>query len=104
MTPARRWTVVLLLSLGMIISYIDRGNLSVALSVKEFKDLFHLTDNDRGALSSAFFWSYAFLQIPIGFVIDRYGVKKPYAIGFAFWSVMSAATGLANSFSQLYIV
>lgn len=104
MTPARRWTVVLLLSLGMIISYIDRGNLSVALSVKEFKDHFHLTDSDRGALGSAFFWSYAFLQIPIGFVIDRYGVKRPYAIGFAFWSAMSALTGMANSFSQLYAV
>lgn len=46
---------------------------------------------------SAFFWSYALLQIPAGWAVDRFGVKWPYAIAFGFWSVASAATALINS-------
>src|SRR5216684_560519 len=96
---ARRWGIVGLLSLGMIIAYVDRTNFSVALAAKDFKALFHLTDADRGTLNSAFFWSYAFLQIPAGWLVDRYGVKFPYALGFLFWSLTSAATSLAGSMS-----
>ena len=42
-----------------------------------------------------------FLQIPAGWLVDRYGVKFPYAIGFLFWSLVSAATALAGSLRQL---
>ena len=61
-----KWIVVALLCLANVIAYVDRTNLSVAIASKEFKDFFHLTDVQRGDLSSAFFWSYAFLQVPIG--------------------------------------
>src|SRR6185312_132240 len=101
-TAARKWTIVILLSLGMLLAYIDRTNLSVALAVGDFKRLFHLTDVDRGVLNSAFFWSYALLQIPAGWVVDRYGSKFPYAIGFLFWSLISAATGLIQNVGQLF--
>jgi MFS transporter, ACS family, D-galactonate transporter len=90
-----------LLSLGMVIAYVERANISVALVVPEFKQVFGLTEADRGMLNSAFFWSYAFLQIPAGWVIDRYGVKFPYAIGFFVWSILSAITPLCSSVSQL---
>jgi MFS family permease len=96
-----RWSVIAILSLGMVIAYVDRTNISVALAVPEFKSLFNLTDAQRGQLNSAFFWSYAFLQIPAGWLVDRYGVKWPYAIGFLGWSLVSAATAMANSIGQL---
>jgi MFS transporter, ACS family, D-galactonate transporter len=99
--PNLRWWIVGLLSLGMIIAYVERANISVALVVPEFKQVFGLTEADRGMLNSAFFWSYAFLQIPAGWLIDRYGVKFPYAIGFFVWSVLSAITPLCSSVSQL---
>ena len=98
---SRRWVIIVLLTLGMVIAYVDRSNISVALAVPDFKQLFHLTDHQRGALNSAFFWAYAFLQIPAGWLVDRYGVKLPYTIAFLVWSLISAATGLAGSVSQL---
>jgi MFS family permease len=100
----RNWSVVALLSLGMVIAYIDRANLSVVLATPEVRDLFHFRDSMRGLLNSAFFWSYALLQIPAGWLVDRYGVKTPYAIGFLFWTVVSAATGLVNGVSQLILL
>lgn len=97
-----RWLIIGLLSLGVIIAYVDRTNISVALATPEFKRFFQLNDQDRGTLNSAFFWSYAFLQIPAGWVVDRYGVKIPYAIGFLFWSLISAGTALSSSVTQLF--
>jgi MFS family permease len=96
-----RWSVIGLLTVGVIIAYVARSNISVALVVPEFKRLFHLTDASRGTLNSAFFWSYAFLQIPAGWVVDRYGVKYPYAAAFFAWSLVSAATALGSDLTQL---
>ncbi len=97
----RRWTIVGLLSLGMIIAYVSRSNLSVALAIPDFIRMFQLSDTDRGTLNSAFFWSYAALQIPAGWIVDRYGVKIPYAINFLFWCLASAGTALTRSVPQL---
>lgn len=103
MTAILRWTTVTLIMLGMVISYIDRSNLPVALASADFKKLFNLSDEDRGTLNSAFFLTYAFLQIPAGFAVDRYGVKWTYTIAFVIWSLVSAATGLATSFYQIFV-
>ncbi len=84
-----------------MIAYVDRANLSVALAVPAFRDFFRLDDTDRGLLNSAFFWSYAALQIPAGWMVDRYGTKLPYTVGFIFWSLVSAATGLVQNNWQL---
>ena len=100
-SPARKWTVVFLLSAGMLLAYVDRTNLSVVLAIGDFRRLFHLSDVDRGILNSAFFWSYALLQIPAGWAVDRFGAKLPYSIGFLFWSLTSAATGLIENMNQL---
>ena len=99
----KRWPVVFLLALGMVIAYVDRANLSSVLALQDFKSAFPLSNFDRGLLNSAFFWSYALLQIPAGWVVDRYGAKRPYAIGFAIWSLASAASGLVQDLNQLVV-
>jgi len=100
-TDSWRWGVVSLLVTAMIIAYVARSNISVAVVVPEFQRFFHLTDASRGTLNSAFFWSYAFLQIPAGWIVDRYGVKYPYALAFFAWSLVSAATALGGTLTQL---
>src|SRR5271169_4115961 len=96
----RRWAIVGLLCLAFVIAYIDRQNLSFALTDHSFKDFFGLTDSSRGLLNSAFFWTYAVLQIPAGWVVDRFGVKFPYFIGFTLWCLASASTALTRSIPQ----
>src|SRR5207249_3922566 len=46
-----RWSVIALLVAGVIIAYVDRSNISVAMVVPEFRALFHLTDAGRGTLN-----------------------------------------------------
>jgi MFS transporter, ACS family, D-galactonate transporter len=100
----QRWSTVWLLCLGMIIAYVDRANLSVAVADRAFKAFFHLSSTDTGTLNSAFFWTYALLQIPAGFLVDRFGVKKPYAGFFVAWCAISALTSVAGTMTQLIAI
>lgn len=93
-----------LLCVGYMIAYFDRVNLSVAVAADDFKQYFQLSDVDRGNLNSAFFWTYAALQIPAGWLVDRYGVKWPFAIGFLGWSALSGLTAWATGLWQLFAI
>jgi MFS family permease len=44
------------------------------------------------------------LQIPAGYVVDKYGIKFPYFLGFAIWCLASACTALTHSIPQLILV
>ena len=54
----------MLLSAAGFLNYLDRAIVSVALPVIA-ADL-HLGPGAKGVLLSAFFWSYALMQLPIG--------------------------------------
>ncbi len=88
----------------MALGLFDRINFSVALAAKDFQSFFGLSDQDRGVLSSAFFWTYAILQIPGGWIVDRFGVKWPFAVAFVVWSLATAATAGARSVAALLLL
>ena len=90
---ATPWSLMALLVAAMVVCYAHRGALSIAAPFM-MKDL-GLSPSMMGVLLSAFFWLYAFGQVPAGWVVDRFGVKWAYAAGFAFWSLASALTGFA---------
>src|SRR5580693_3429127 len=91
------WTILALLSLSVGINYVDRGNLSVALSSIE-KDI-HLGQDQLGVLGMAFFVSYSFLQMFAGKLIDRFNVIWVYALGYLLWSAATALTGAVHGFT-----
>ena len=97
-----RWPVVVLLAFGMVIAYFDRVNLSVALP--SMSEGFGWTETQQGMALSAIFWTYTALQIPSGYLVDRYGVRIPYLIGFLLWSVASAATALTAGLTALIAI
>lgn len=97
-----RWCVATLLVTAMIFAYAQRGAISVAAPFL-MKDT-GLTAAGMGLLLSAFFWAYSFLQVPAGWLVDRLGVRRAYALGFAFWSLASAATAYATSLFSLAVL
>jgi MFS transporter, ACS family, D-galactonate transporter len=94
--PHRRWWIGVLLGSGVLVNYFDRINLSVA--APQLQQEFGLSPEDLGLMFSIFFWSYAVLQIPVGMVLDRFGVKPIGRLGAALWSVATALTALAGGF------
>ena len=95
----KRWWVVCWLSLGMVIAYIDRVNLTSAMP--ELGKMLALDEEQRGMALSAFFWTYTIGQIPAGMLVDRYGVRLLYTAGIVLWSLASMATVAVSGLSAL---
>src|SRR5216684_1262824 len=98
--PRRRWTIALLLGIGVLINYFDRVNLSV--SQEALHATFGISAIMFGYLSSAYSWTYALLQLPSGLLLDRFGVRRICRVSTILWSVASfgaaGATGIGSFF------
>ncbi len=62
---------------------------------------FGLSDTQIGLLGSMFIWVYALAGVPLGRLADVWSRKKLLTIGVTIWSALTAAAGLAVSFSFL---
>ena len=101
-TNSRRWAIVGLLFTASMINYVDRATVSFALPLIS-KEL-SLGPMTKGVLLSAFFWSYALMQIPIGYLVDRINLRWLYAGAFALWSLAQGLTGLAGGLTTLVLL
>jgi MFS family permease len=106
-TPAwppssRGWLAVFLLALASIVSQWDRTVIN--LMVAPIKEAFSLSDTRFGALQSlAFGIFYVLACIPIGRLSDRFQRRHIISIGIALWSLFAMASGLARSYTQLFL-
>jgi len=96
---SRRWTIVWLLFAASLINYLDRSSISLALPLLS-KDL-GLGPESKGLLLSAFFWTYALMQIPVGWAADRVNLRWLYFAAFVLWSLGQGLTGFATSLGVL---
>jgi len=96
--------IVALLVASIFVNYIDRANLSIAAPVLE-KQL-RLSPLQVGSLLSAFFWTYAFLQLfgVAGWVVDHFPVGLVFAWGYFSWCAATIATGCMSGFIALYAI
>ena len=99
--PRLRWKIGGLIGAGVLVNYFDRIGLSVA--APQLQKEFSLTPADMGLLFSAFFWSYALLQIPAGLILDRFGVTRIGRWGAFLWGVASVATAFAGGFAGIFV-
>lgn len=100
-TPRYRWYVLGLLTLAYTVSFIDRSLLN--LLVEPIREDLSLTDTQISlVIGLAFAIFYTFMGIPIAYWADRRSRRALIAGGIAFWSLMTAACGLARSYGQLF--
>lgn len=95
----QRWWLLALLFTAMLISYVHRGAVSVAAPFMA-KDL-NLSKAGIGIVLSSFFWIYAFMQVPAGWIVDRFGTKRAYSLGFLFWSLATTLTAFGGNVVSL---
>ncbi|WP_343831855.1 MFS transporter [Glutamicibacter creatinolyticus] len=97
-----RYVVALMLFLTVVINYMDRSNLSVAAPL--IADEFGLDTAQQGLLLSAFGWTYAAMQLPGGWLVDRVQPRLLYPICLVLWSVATIFMGMAGSFVALIVL
>jgi MFS family permease len=105
MSPLSRYRSAIgfgLLYLAFVISYVDRAAISLALG-QIGKD-FNLGAADLGIVLSAFFLGYAAMQVPGGWLADRFGSKFVIVVAIAMWSVFTVLTSFAWSLASLIII
>jgi ACS family D-galactonate transporter-like MFS transporter len=98
--PTRvRWKIFVTLLVLVALNYIDRGSISVALPLitKEM----HISKEATGIALSAFFWSYALMQIPGGWLVDRLKPRVMVAASVTGWGIAQALTAIATSVAGL---
>jgi ACS family D-galactonate transporter-like MFS transporter len=98
--PRRRWRIGWLLGLGVLVNYFDRVNLSVSHGA--LYTAFGISDVAFGYLSAAYNWSYALCQLPVGVVLDRFGVRRVQRVGIFLWSMASFAAAITPSLSGFF--
>jgi sugar phosphate permease len=89
-----RWGIAVLLGIGIVINYFDRTNISVA--TKPFEHDFGLSAFQMGIVLSSYLWSYTLMQIPVGALLDRIGVKWLMRVGTIVWSIATFMTALVS--------
>ena len=96
---SRCWRIAVLLGIGVLVNIFDRVNLSVA--VVPMQQEFGLSTVAVGYLLSTYAWTYLLLQMPVGAIVDRLGVRRVICVGTFFWSFASFLTSLARGFTGL---
>jgi ACS family D-galactonate transporter-like MFS transporter len=95
----RRFSVMWMLFVCVVINYLDRSNLSI-VAPKLTEDL-HLTPVALGAILSAFGWTYALFQVPASRFVDRVNPRLLFALALALWSLSTMLMGFAGTFLTL---
>lgn len=96
-----RYTVLSVLSLSWIVSFMDRA--VMAVTIPSIATEFALSPLQMGGVMSAFFAAYSISQIPGGFLSDKFGVRRVATAAMLWWSVFTAITGSAANLTQMLI-
>ena len=96
-----RWGIALLLGFGVIINYFDRTNIAVA-GVSLSKE-YHLSSVQFGFIASAYLWTYALIQVPVGALLDKVGVKWMTRVGTILWSLATFMTAIVSGYGLIIL-
>lgn len=96
----RRWTILIpVIMFIYIIAYIDRVNIGFGLT--QIREALNMSASQAGFASGIFFIGYLILQVPGGYLAQKWSAKKVVTILMVLWGIMAVAQGLVTSFGQL---
>lgn len=83
--PKLRWVLAAMLFLATMINYVDRTALSVVSG--DVRREFGLTEQDYSHIVTIFLLAYAIMYAGSGYIVDRLGTKRGFALFISGWSV-----------------
>jgi MFS family permease len=98
----KRWTYILpVIVFIYVIAYIDRTNISFALP--HLAQDMHLNGSQQGFVSGVFFFGYLLLQVPGGYMAERWSARKWIAILMVLWCICAVASGFTHNYTELVL-
>ena len=94
-----RWSIAILVSAAIAISYLDRQTLPWAINA--IKADIPISNQLKAALDTAFLVTYGLMYLGGGRLIDRLGTRRGFAIIMIFWSLACASHGIAGGVLML---
>lgn len=91
-----RYLILLIIFIVTAVNYADRATLSIAGT--EVAKQLQLSAVSMGYIFSAFGWAYLLMQIPGGWLLDKFGSKKVYSYSLFFWSLFTFLQGFVDIF------
>ncbi|MDZ4801015.1 MAG: MFS transporter [Bryobacteraceae bacterium] len=101
-TPARRWTLCVLMLAATTLIYLDRQ--AVGLLAPFIQSELHIDNAGLGLIFSAFYYAYTLAQFAVGPLLDRYSLRWLYGCSILAWAATSTLTGFAPGFAALLAV
>ena len=98
--PRRRWRIACLLGIGVLVNYFDRVNLTVSES--DLHAAFGISAITFGYLSGAYNWTYALCQLPVGVILDKFGIRRVGRISIFLWAIASFAAAITPTLWGLF--
>ncbi|WIY83667.1 MFS transporter [Propionimicrobium sp. PCR01-08-3] len=83
-----RWTILAWLLFAGILNYMDRSSVSIA--APHMIEELGLNKTDIGLMGTVFSWTYAVCQLPAGWIIDKFGPRRVFAIAVGAWSIATS--------------
>jgi MFS family permease len=100
---SQRWLHIIPVAFIMYtIAFIDRTNISLALP--SMSRALHMNPTQAGSAAGVFFWGYVLLQIPGGYLAQRWSAKRFVAILLVVWGLCSVGCGLVQTGRQFWVM
>jgi len=96
-----RWVALTLLLAITIINFIDRQTVSVLAPM--LRQMLHLSNEQYGRIVAAFQFGMMSGEFPMGWLMDRWGVRFGLAGAVLWWSIATGAQSITRSGTQLGI-
>lgn len=100
-TPAARRLLIGLLFFAIALNYVDRQVLALLKPTLEAE--FGWSDQEYGYLGTAFQIAAAFSFLFVGWIVDRFGVRRALGWGVALWSLFGMAHAAASTVTQFIV-
>lgn len=103
----QRWLRIIPVALIMYtIAYVDRTNIALALDPKlsSMMSFLGMDDQTKGNAVGIFFFGYLILQIPGGYLANRWSARKVVSILLILWGACAIGCGLVNTITQFKVM
>lgn len=101
-TPVRLAVLVVVIFLCTLVNYIDRVNISLAAPA--MIEEYGWDSTSLGLVFSSFFWGYLLLQMPSGWLADRFGGRRVMFGSILLWGAFTLLTTAPKSILGLSVV